>query len=74
MVWGCIAAAEPVAFAVFQQGKTITDERYLKVLGDNILKHMDLSHTTIFQRDSTPAHKARIVTNWSKNEAIELLL
>ena len=74
IVWGCILAAGPGAFEVFQQCETITSERYFKVLGVKMLKRqMDFLDTTLIQQDSAPAHKARIVTDLFKNEEIELL-
>ena len=52
---------------------TINGAVYLKILKDKLRVHMNILNCNVFQHDGAPCHRTATVTNWLKDESIEVL-
>ena len=52
---------------------TINGQVYLGILQEKLPPHMNILNCTTFQHDGAPCHRTAAVTNWLRQEGIELL-
>jgi hypothetical protein len=74
MAWGGISANGRCGLHIFQKGEKVNATKYVAVLQNKLVLHMNISGTTIMQQDSAPCHTARIVKKWFADNNVQLLL
>lgn len=73
MIWGCMSASGRGSIHFIPPNETVTGAKYLDILRDHLKLSMRISRTTIFQQDGAPAHTAKDVTKWFKDNGIKVL-
>jgi hypothetical protein len=73
MVWGCFSSHGRGSLHFVPLKETINAERYKRLLEDKLLITMRLHGCRVFQQDSAPAHTAKIVSSWLKDNNIQVL-
>lgn len=73
MVWGCFSAYGRGSIYFLPQNTTMRGENYLDLLQDKLPTTMAIHGTSIFLHDGAPCHKARNVSEWLKNNNIQIL-
>jgi hypothetical protein len=74
-IWGCISAAGTGCCFVYQN--RMDQHQYLEVLESHLLPSVEIlisaNEEWIYQQDNAPCHKAKKVTEWFKENNIQVL-
>src|SRR5215469_2278350 len=73
MVWGCFSSYGRGTLHFVPQGQTVNAERYKAMLQEKLQLTMGIHGCRIFQQDLAPAHTARLVSSWLRDNNIQLL-
>src|SRR5215469_13237188 len=73
MVWGCFSSYGRGTLHFVPQGQTVNAERYEAMLQEKLQLTMGIHGCRIFQQDLAPAHTARLVSSWLRDNNIQLL-
>lgn len=73
MVWGCFSSGGRGGLYFVPKGATMNSQRYRSVLDDKVPVWMNVLSCEIFQHDSAPCHKSKLVTGWLRTNQIEVL-
>ena len=73
MVWGCYSSKGRGGLYFLPKNTTMNGIRYIEVLEDHLLSFIKIHGTSIFQHDSAPCHKAKLVTSWLISKNVDVL-
>lgn len=73
MVWGCFSGTGRGSLWFMPKNTTINGEKYLSILKDKLLLSMRLLNCSVFQHDGAPCHRAAVVTNWLRQQGVDVL-
>jgi transposase len=73
MIWGCFSAKGRGGLFFLPANTTMNAIRYTNVLEVHLLPFMTIHGTSIFQQDSAPCHKAKLVMDWTRNNHVQVL-
>jgi transposase len=73
MVWGSFSGRGRGSLYFVPQGTTVTAAVYLNIIKEKLVRTMNLHRCSTFQHDSAPAHAARVVQTWFKDNRIKVL-
>lgn len=73
MVWACFSATGRGGLAFLPQNVNMNSSRYLETLESHLLPFMAIRNATVFMQDGAPCHKAKKVTAWLNDHAIQTL-
>lgn len=73
MVWGCFALSGHGGLHFLSKDQTMTAITYQTVLEENLSICMSNLACDVFQHDSAPCHKAKVVTQWFQENSISVL-
>lgn len=73
MVWGAFSHNGTAGLYFLPQKTTMNGARYLKLLQEKLMLHMEIHQCSIFMQDGAPCHRARQVNDFLKSNNIELL-
>ena len=73
MVWGSISANGRAALSFIPPGTTMNGTRYLSIPREKLPAHLQIHSCRYFQHDGAPCHRTRAVSNFLRDERIELL-
>lgn len=73
MVWGCFSARGRGSLHFLSPNETVTANKYLEILQSKLLNTMNIQQVNIFQQDGAPAHTAKIVQKWFKDNKVDVL-
>jgi transposase len=73
MVWGCFSGAGRGSLYFINANETVNANRYIDILSSKLKTSMTIAGTTVFQQDSAPAHTAKTVQKWFKDNGVKVL-
>lgn len=73
MVWGSVSGTGRGGLWFMPKNTTINGEKYLSILKDKLLLNMRLLNCSVFQHDGAPCHRAAVVTNWLRQQGVDVL-
>lgn len=73
MIWGAITAQHRCGLWFMPPNTTINGQVYLTILQEKLRIFMDITNTNCFQHDGAPCHRSKLVSNWLRNEGVEVL-
>ena len=73
MVWGSISANGRAALSFIPPGTTMNGTCYLNILKEKLPMHMRIHSCRYFQHDGAPCHRVRAVSDFLRNERIQVL-
>ncbi len=73
MVWGSFSGTDKGSLCFMPKNTTVNGQKYLSILKDKLLLNMELLNCTVFQHDGAPCHLSAVVTNWPKQQDVEVL-
>ena len=73
MVWGSFSSRGRGSLHFVPLKETVTAAKYLDLLQDKLKGIMKIHGCRIFQQDSAPAHTAKVVSSWLKENKIQVL-
>jgi transposase len=73
MVWGCFSAVGRGSLYFINTKDTVNADRYIDILSSKLKTSMTIACTTVFQQDNAPAHTAKTVKKWFKDNGVEVL-
>lgn len=73
MVWGSFSSYGRGSLYFVLLKETVNAERYKNMLEDKLQNTMGIHGCRVFQHDSAPAHTAKIVVSWLKENNIQVL-
>uniref|UniRef100_A0A3B5QJL5 Tc1-like transposase DDE domain-containing protein n=1 Tax=Xiphophorus maculatus TaxID=8083 RepID=A0A3B5QJL5_XIPMA len=75
-VWGCFSAKGVGSLTVLPKNTAMNKEWYQNVLREQLLPTVQEQfgdEQWLFQHDGTPCHKAKVISNWLREQNIEIL-
>ena len=73
MIWGGITHNGHAGLYFLEQNEKVNAKRYIENLDEKVKIHMEVSGATVFRHDSAPAHAAKVVQNWFKENNVAVL-
>ena len=73
MVWGCFGWGGKGDLVILPKNTTVNKESYYTLLNDVLETSFQKSSTSIFQQDGAPAHTAKLLKEWFRDCAIDIL-
>ena len=73
MIWVAMSSHGSAGMYFLLPDTTTNGKKYLELPKDKLKNHMDIHHRGIFMHGGAPRHRLRIVSDFLKNQKVEVL-
>ena len=73
MIWGAMSANGTAGLYFLPPGSTMNGSKYVELLKEKLVIHMQIHNCTIFMHDGAPCHKSKVVQQFLNSQHINVL-
>ena len=73
MIWGAMSANGTAGLYFLPPGSTMNGSKYIELLKEKLVIHMQIHNCTIFMHDGAPCHKSKVVQQFLNSQHINVL-